>query len=96
MLVYGKNVAIEILKGNYKINKVFLDNNYKDEEILSLIDKKNLKKFEETGNTEYLVDVANYAMFRYMYPQGKEYYQATDSKDSAGIDGICIKEIQEV
>ena len=42
MLVYGKNVAIEILKGNYKINKVFLDNNYKDEEILSLIDKKNL------------------------------------------------------
>ena len=39
MLVYGKNVAIEILKGNYKINKVFLDNNYKDEEILSLIDK---------------------------------------------------------
>ena len=58
--------------------------------------KKNLKKFEETGNTEYLVDVANYAMFRYMYPQGKEYYQATDSKDSAGIDGVCIKEIQEV
>ena len=34
--------------------------------------KKNLKKFEETGNTEYLVDVANYAMFRYMYPQGNE------------------------
>ena len=58
--------------------------------------KKCLKKFEETGNTEYLIDVANYAMFRYMYPQGKEYYQATDSKDSAGIDGICIKEIQEV
>ena len=25
MLVYGKNVAVEILKGNYKINKVFLD-----------------------------------------------------------------------
>lgn len=28
----------------------------------------NLKKFKETGNTEYLVDVANYAMFRFMYP----------------------------
>lgn len=50
MLVYGKNVAVEILKGNYKINKVFLDNNYKDEEVLSLIDKKSLKKFHIDKN----------------------------------------------
>lgn len=50
MLVYGKNVAVEILKGNYKINKVFLDKNYKDEEMLSLIDKKNLKKFHIDKN----------------------------------------------
>ena len=57
--------------------------------------KKCLKKFEDTGNTEYLIDVANYAMFRFMYPQGKEFYKATDSKESAGIVGISIKEIQE-
>ena len=38
--------------------------------------KKNLQKFEETGNTEYLVDVANYAMFRFMYPmKGEEVVQ---------------------
>ena len=56
--------------------------------------KKNLKKFEETGNTEYLVDVANYAMFRYMYPQGNESYRPTDSNESAGVDGITINELK--
>lgn len=56
--------------------------------------KKNLKKFEETGNTEYLVDVANYAMFRYMYPQGNEAYRPTDSNESAGVDGITINELK--
>lgn len=55
--------------------------------------KKNLQKFEETGNTEYLVDVANYAMFRYMYPQGNESYRPTDSNQSAGVDGITINEM---
>lgn len=50
MLVYGKNVALEILKGNYKINKVFLDNNYNDKDILNLINKKNLKKFHIDKN----------------------------------------------
>lgn len=56
--------------------------------------EKCLKKFKETGNTEYLVDVANYAMFRYMYPQGNESYTPTDSNQSAGVDGITINEIK--
>lgn len=45
MLVYGKNVVNEILNGKTKIYKVFLDNNYKDEDILNKIDKRGLKKF---------------------------------------------------
>lgn len=57
--------------------------------------KKNLEKFEETGNTEYLVDIANYAMFRFMYPQGNESYRSTDSNQSAGVDGITINEIKQ-
>lgn len=56
--------------------------------------EKCLKKFKETGNTEYLVDVANYAMFRYMYPQGNESYRPTDSNQSAGISGITINELK--
>lgn len=49
-----------------------------------------LDKFKKTGNTEYLLDVANYAMFRYMYPMPNEYFKATDSKDSAGTVGTPI------
>ena len=57
--------------------------------------KKNLKKFEETGNTEYLVDVANYAMFRFMYTMKRERYKPTDSNQSAGVDGITINELKQ-
>ena len=57
--------------------------------------KKCIQKFEETGNLEYLADAANYCMFRYMYPQGEEYFMHTDSDESAGIDGMSVKEIEE-
>ena len=50
MLVYGKNVVKEILDNNTKIYKVFLDNNFNDEEILNKINKKNLKKFHVDKN----------------------------------------------
>ncbi len=49
-----------------------------------------LEKFKKTGNTEYLLDVANYAMFRYMYPLPGEYFKATDSGESAGTVGTPI------
>ena len=52
-----------------------------------------VKKYQETGNTEYLLDAANYLMFEYMYPQIKgAYFKATDSKDSAGIVGLSVNE----
>ena len=57
--------------------------------------KKCIQKFEETGNLEYLADAANYCMFRYMYPQGEEYFMHTDSNESAGIVGMSVKEIEE-
>ena len=40
MLVYGRNVVNEIINSNTKINKVFLDNNFKDEEFTSLLKEK--------------------------------------------------------
>jgi hypothetical protein len=49
-----------------------------------------LEKFKKTGNTEYLLDVANYAMFRYMYPLPGEYFKPTDSSQSAGTVGTPI------
>lgn len=49
-----------------------------------------LEKFKKTGNTEYLLDVANYAMFRYMFPMPGEFFKATDSSESAGTVGTPV------
>ena len=50
MFVYGRNVVNEILNSKTKIYKVFLDNNFNDQEILRKIDKLNLKKFHVDKN----------------------------------------------
>lgn len=42
MKIYGKNVAIERLNGNEKINKIYLSNKFNDSEIISLIKKRNI------------------------------------------------------
>jgi len=52
-----------------------------------------LEKFKQTKNTEYLVDVANYAMFRYMFPKQGEFFKATDSSESAGHVGYMYNEM---
>lgn len=54
-----------------------------------------IKKYQETGNTEYLLDAANYLMFEFMYPQHeKAHFRATDSGESAGIVGISDTEME--
>ena len=54
-----------------------------------------IKKYWETGNTEYLLDAANYIMFEYMYPQHPNaHFRATGSDESAGIVGVSINEIR--
>lgn len=50
-----------------------------------------IEKYEETGNTEYLLDAMNYLMFEFMYPHKEgAYFKATDSKDSAGVVGKYV------
>ena len=52
-------------------------------------------KYKETGNTEFLVDGANYLMLEFMYPQHRNaHFRATDSSESAGIVGISEKEME--
>ncbi len=44
-----------------------------------------LKKYEETGNTEYLVDAANFAMIEFMHPKHKNaHFEGTDNAGSPG------------
>lgn len=47
--------------------------------------RKRLEKYEQTGNTEWLMDVANFAMIEFMHPRHPEaHFRATDSKESPG------------
>lgn len=43
---------------------------------------KEIEMFRKDGNTEHMVNVANYAMLRYMFPQEGEAYIGTDSDKS--------------
>ena len=54
-----------------------------------------VKKYQETGNREYLLDASNYIMFEYMFPQhAKAHFRATSSEESVGIVGISVNEMQ--
>lgn len=46
--------------------------------------------FKKDGNTEHLVDAANYLMFRYMFPMPGEYFKPTSSSESVGTVGTPI------
>lgn len=43
MLVYGKNVAREILNSEYEINKIYLIETFDNKELLNLIKRRNFK-----------------------------------------------------
>lgn len=38
-----------------------------------------IEAFKRDGNTEHLIDAANYCMFRFMYPLSSEGFTGTDS-----------------
>ena len=54
--------------------------------------KARLERYVITGNTEYLVDAANFAMIEFMLPKHKNaHFEAKDSHDSPGrvtVDGV--------
>ena len=49
-----------------------------------------LDAIKRDGNTEHLVDAANYLMFRFMYPMPGEAFRATGSSESVGTVGTPI------
>lgn len=58
--------------------------------------KKRLDKYLETGNTEFLADVANFAMIEFMYPsvEGAK-YTPTDSGACETV-GFGVNEVRNV
>lgn len=59
--------------------------------------KERLDLYLETHNTDYLVDVANFAMIEFKYPSFKDSaYNHTDSDKSPGLaGGISYKQLME-
>lgn len=55
MIVYGRNVAKEILKNNKKVEKIILQDNFDDKEILSLIENRKIKteKLDKRGFSKF-------------------------------------------
>ena len=48
--------------------------------------EKRIVKYRETGNAEWLVDAANFAMIEFMHPAHPEaHYRPTDSDETPGI-----------
>ena len=60
--------------------------------------KAKLQEYEDTGNTEFLADVANFAMIEFMYPQKEgAYYKGTDGNVQGRTTtvGISVNEIRD-
>ena len=49
-----------------------------------------LDAFRKDGNTEHLIDAANYLMFRWRFPMPGEYFKPTNSDGSVGTHGTPI------
>ena len=56
--------------------------------------QKRIEKYKETGNTEFLADVANFAMIEFMYPSiDNAKYTPTDS-GACEVSGFGINELR--
>ena len=70
--------------------------NYKQEKCLDAICnlEKRLQKYKDTGNTEFLADIANFAMIEFMYPQNpKAFYKPTDG-GACEVVGFGVNEVK--
>lgn len=57
MLVYGRNVAVELLKSNQKIKKIFLQENFNDKIINSLLENRELNiEIKRKREMDHLAD----------------------------------------
>ena len=67
MIVYGKNVARDLLKKNKNIEKIILQDSFNDKEILSLIEKNNIKyKYASKKEIDHLVDGVHQGILLYV------------------------------
>lgn len=88
-----KKMQNRILVSHYKYG--WMKNTYSELAQAVKEIEPRLKKYLETGNTEWLIDVANFAMIEFMYPSvSGAAFRGTDSDESPGLtSGISYKEL---
>lgn len=57
--------------------------------------KKRLEKYEETGNTEFLVDVANFAMIEFVHPQHENAHFKGTAENAVELVGFGVNQIKD-
>lgn len=75
MLVYGRNVAKEVLNNNKKVKKITLLENFSDKEIISLIEKRKIKveylnkkgfsRFDKFSHQGIILDIEDFCYTDY-------------------------------
>jgi len=73
MLVSGKNVAVEILKNNKKVNKIYLLDKFDDKKIINYIQKttipviikskQEMLKVDNSNNQGIILDIPDYSFY---------------------------------
>lgn len=56
--------------------------------------RKRLQKYEETGNLEFLADVANFAMLEFMFPSIEGARYSPTGTDSCELVGFGVNQLQ--
>ena len=71
--------------------------NYKKLQTINAIAslEKRLQMYKETGNTEFLVDSANFCMIEFMYPQHPNAHFTVLDDRKSHIVGMGINEMEE-
>ena len=73
MLVYGRNVAVEILKNPKKVLKVILQNGFDDKKILSLLENSKISvKYQSKKEIDHLADGVHQGIL--LYVRDYQYY----------------------
>ena len=85
MIVYGRNVAKEVLQKPEKVKKVTLQNGFDDKEIISLLeknkikvnylDKKGFSKFDKYSHQGIIMDIEDFS-----YTDYKEFFDVENAK----------------
>jgi hypothetical protein len=75
-----------------------MEENYKTEKTMDALRniEKRLQKYRETGNTEFLADIANFAMIEFKYPQHPNaHYKPTDN-GACEVAGFGVNEVKNM